>query len=431
MDKVSKDRDGDWDFDQIIDRKNTGSVKWSPDILRARFGKGREHLTPFWVADMDFYCPPAVHRAMAERLDHRIYGYSLPDSRYLPALTDWFRRRHRWEISPGSVLSTPGIVPAVNYVIQRFSKPGDKVIIQSPVYYPFATAIETNGRAVADNPLKVVGGRYEMDLDHLALVAADPRVKIAILCSPHNPVGRVWTREELEAFGRICLDNGVLVLSDEIHCDLVMPGHCHIPFQTLSEAFAFGSIAATAASKTFNLAGLSQSALIIPDPAKRQELGIFFETLGLNPKGTGTLFGAIASRAAYEEGEAWLDDLIPYLWENYTFLKGEIENRLPGVRVAALEGTYLPWIDFTGLGLSADEIVAISEMKAGLALDPGDWFGQGGGGFMRINIACPRALLKEAAASLVAAFKPHTGSAAPDHEPAVFPRADRGGQCCN
>ncbi|MFO7751209.1 MAG: MalY/PatB family protein [Desulfobacteraceae bacterium] len=394
----------EWNFDEIIDRSGTRSVKWEPSVLGAKFGKGRDDLLPMWVADMDFFCPPVVKKAMASRLDHQIYGYTLQDKDHNSALIDWYRRRHGWTIQEEWVLNTPGVVPAVNYLVQRFSKPGDKILIQPPVYYPFARAIETGGRRVAENPLAIIRGRYQMDFDDLREKAADPRVKAAILCSPHNPVGRVWTREELDCFGQICLDNNVLVFADEIHCDLVMPGHAHTCFQSICDRFANNSITANAASKTFNLAGLSHSNLIVPDERIRTEMGLFFETLGGNPRGGGTLFGAIAARAAYEEGEPWLEDLIDYLYENYRYLKQQLETRVPGVRIVDLEATYLPWVDFRSLELTSEQIADIVEQKAGLALDHGPWFGTGGEGFERINIACPRALVERAVDALVEAF---------------------------
>ncbi|MCG8615094.1 MAG: pyridoxal phosphate-dependent aminotransferase [Desulfobacterales bacterium] len=394
----------DWNFDEVIDRSDTGSMKWEPEILRLKFGPGRENLMPLWVADMDFYCPTVVEEAMAERLSHRIYGYTLQDPDYNKALIQWYGRRHNWEIKEPWLMSTPGIVPAVNYLVQRFTCPGDGVLIQTPVYYPFAEAIRNNGRTIVDNPLVISEGRYEMDFRDLAEKAGDPRVKMAILCSPHNPVGRVWTREELTRFGDICMDNNVLVFADEIHCDLVMPGFSHLSFQSISERFARGSIAANAASKTFNLAGLSHSSLVIPDPGKRADMSLYFQTLGMNPRGSGSLFGAIAARAAYMSAEPWLTDLIDYLHGNYIYLKQRIESEIPGAKVFDLQATYLPWIDFRPLGLCSEEVVRRVEKEAGLALDHGDWFGENGKGFERINIACPRPLLEKAVNGLVSAF---------------------------
>ena len=397
----------DWNFDEIIDRSNTGSMKWEPSVLVSQFGADREALLPLWVADMDFYCPTVVRKAMEDRMAHQIYGYTIQDKEHDEALIDWYGRRHNWEIKSGWILNTPGVVPAVNYLVQRFTQPGDGVIIQTPVYYPFAAAIRKNGRQIIDNPLQIVNHRYEMDFKDLARKAADPRAKMVILCSPHNPVGRVWPKEELEAFGKICIDNNVLIFADEIHCDLVMPGFKHTSFQSISKQFAENSIAANAASKTFNLAGLSHSSLVVPNPGLRNELGVYFETLGMNTRGSGSLFGAIATRAAYEMAEPWLWDLISYLNENYTYLKHRVESDLPGVKVYDLEATYLPWMDFRELGLSSEKIVDIVEKEAGLALDHGDWFGENGAGFERVNIACPRGLLEKAVDALVNAFKPY------------------------
>jgi len=354
----------DWDFDGIIDRSNTGSMKWEPLVLEAKFGKGRGNLLPLWVADMDFLSPSVVRKAMEKRLAHQVYGYTIMDNEHNRALISWYMRRHKWQIKKEWILTSPGVVPATNYLIQRFTSPGDKVLIQTPVYYPFAQSIVGNGRQVMENPLKIIDGCYEMDFDDLAKKAADPRVKLAILCNPHNPVGRVWTQEELEQFGRICLDNNLLIFADEIHCDLVMPGFKHICFQNISDEFARNSIAANAASKTFNLAGLQQSSLIIPNKRLRNECSIYFETLGVGPRGSGTLFGAIATAAAYNGAESWLDDLLLYLHENFIYLKTTLENRLPGVNVFDLEGTYLAWVDFTPLGLSPGKIIQIIEEEA-------------------------------------------------------------------
>lgn len=396
--------ENEWDFDEIVDRSHTGSMKWEPDILRTKFGKGREHLIAMWVADMDFKCPTVVRSAMEERLAHQIYGYTILESGYYEAVISWFKRKHNWKINRESILTSPGIVPATNYMIQRFSNAGDKVLIQTPVYYPFANAIRANGRRICENPLQIVDGCYQMDFEDLETKAADPRVKIAILCSPHNPVGRVWSAADLERFGKICIKHNVLVFADEIHCDLIMPGSEHTSFQALSEEFALHSIAATAASKTFNLAGLSQSNLVIPNRHIRDDFSIYYETMGVGPGGTGTLFGGIATQAAYNEAERWLEALILYLHDNFIYLKKRLETEIPGVRVFDLEGTYLAWADFNPLGYSPERIIRIIEEKAGVALDHGDWFGKNGAGFERFNIACPRSILEKALDSLVTTF---------------------------
>ena len=395
----------DWNFDEIIDRRNTASVKWEPEILRARFGSGREDLLPLWVADMDFNSPTVVRKAMEDRIAHQIYGYSIIDPDYDNALISWYQRNHKWDIKKEWILTSPGIVPATNYLIQRFSSPGDKILIQTPVYYPFAAAIIRNGRIILENPLKIDNGRYQMDFDDLEKRVKDPRVKIAILCSPHNPVGRVWSREELEQFGRICIANNVLIFSDEIHCDLVMPGVKHTCFQSISPEFADHSIAAHAASKTFNLAGFNHSSIIIPNANLRNEYAIFCETLGVSPRSGGSILGSITARAAYNGAQEWLDDLILYLHGNFIYLKTTFKEQLPRVNVFELEGTYLAWVDFRPLGFTPDQLVNRLEEKAGVALDHGDWFADWSGGFERINIACPRSILKKAVNQILAALK--------------------------
>ncbi|WP_457554075.1 MalY/PatB family protein [Desulfobacula sp.] len=402
----------DWNFDEIVDRKDTASMKWEPSVLSRIFGNGKENLLPLWVADMDFKCPAVVKKAMEQRLEHQIYGYSLIDPSYFPALISWYQRRHQWEIDEKWVITTPGIVPAINYIVQRFSKPGDKVIIQPPVYYPFARAIQNNGRQILDNPLQIVGDHYQMDFADLEKKAQDPRAKMAILCSPHNPVGRVWTKEELEEFGNICIKNNILIISDEIHNDLIMPGFKHTCFPAISEVFAQNSITGLAASKTFNLAGLHQSSIIIPNPDLRQELSNHIENLGFTNSISGTLFGAISAAAAYKGAEPWLDDLIIYLHDNFMYLKTYIETQLPDVKVYDLQGTYLAWVDFRKIGLEYNKIAHILEDDAKVALDHGNWFGENGAGFERFNIACPRSILVKAVESVVSGIKKHMGNLA-------------------
>jgi cystathionine beta-lyase len=395
----------EWNFDQVIDRSGTASMKWEPHVLGKVFGKGKENLLPLWVADMDFKCPAVIKQAMEKRLEHQIYGYSLTDPSYFPALISWYRRRHQWEIDEAWIKTTPGVVPAINYIIQRFSQPGDKVLIQPPVYYPFARAILNNGRRIAENPLRIENGQYQMDFNDLEEKVRDPRVNLAILCSPHNPVGRVWTKEELEIFGNICRENNVLIISDEIHCDLVMPGFKHMCFASISSEFAENSITCLAASKTFNLAGLQQSSIVISNPTLRKEFTNQIENLGFTNGIGGTLFGAVAAAAAYNDAEPWLDDLIEYLQGNYTYLKSYLEQKLPGVVVYELQGTYLVWVDFQAVVPDQEERIRLLEEKAGVGLDHGEWFGDNGAGFERINIACPRSILRRAAESIVEAFK--------------------------
>ncbi len=395
----------DWNFDEMIDRSNTASMKWEPEVLKRIFGKGREDLLPMWVADMDFKCPKPVRIAMERRISHQIYGYSFTDPAYYSAVISWNKRRHQWPLAKEWILTTPGVVPALTYMIQCFTNPGDKILIQPPVYYPFARSILNNGRQIQENPLLIVNGQYKMDFDDLEEKTKDPRVKLAILCSPHNPVGRVWKHDELETFGKICIKNNILIISDEIHCDLIMPDHKHISFPTLSEELAQHSVTGIAASKTFNLAGLQQSSLIVPNPTIRARLFTHFENLGFINGVGGTLFGAIAATAAYNEAEEWLDDLLIYLHDNYIFLKTSLEQGLPGVKVFDLEGTYLAWVDFRELGYDNDNQIKLLEETAKVGLDHGNWFGDNGIGFERFNIACPRTILEKAVESIIKALK--------------------------
>ncbi|WP_457918094.1 MalY/PatB family protein [Candidatus Lokiarchaeum ossiferum] len=394
----------DWNFDQIIDRMQTNSIKWDPIFLKFQFGEKNQDILPLWVADMDFESPSVVKKAMIERAQHQIYGYTFTGLSYFEALKSWYNRRHDWEIERDWVCTTPGIVPAINFIIQRFSKPGDKIVIQTPVYYPFSEAILNNGRQLVENSLLLEEGQYRMNFEDLESKLKDSRVKIVILCNPHNPVGRVWTKEELTRFGNICIENGVLILSDEIHCDLIMPKFKHVCFASISEKFAMNSITCNAGSKTFNLAGLKQSNVIIPNKRMLAEFRNHLNNLGLMG---GTLFGAVSLEAAYNGAEAWLDDLILYLAENFKFLKQYLEKNLPGVSAIELQGTYLVWVDFRNLRLDAKELKRIMEEEAKIGLDDGAMFGDVGAGFQRVNIACPKSILKKALDNIIHAFKPY------------------------
>ncbi len=305
-----------WNFDEIIDRKCYGTIKWKPEFLK-RWLK-YEDLLPLWVADMDFRAPKAITDAMIKRINHGIFGYTLPEEDFYQATIDWFQRRHNWIIQRDWFVYTPGIVSAICNLVLAFSKPGDKIIIQEPVYYPFKESIKNNGRRALVNPLKLIDDHYEMDFEDLEKKIKDPRAKILILCSPHNPIARIWQREELIKLGNICIKNNILVISDEIHCDLIFPGFKHIPFASLSEEFAQNSVTCTAGSKTFNIAGLQTSNIIIPEPVKRQIFVNQMERLSLTFPG---IFGAIALKTAYNECEDWLDAAMVYIKRNYEFLK--------------------------------------------------------------------------------------------------------------
>ncbi len=384
-----------FNFDQEIDRKGTHSVKWEmePKDYDAQANPDAGRLLPMWVADMDFPTAPAVIEALVKRAEHGLFGYSIPTDSYYEAVIDWHKRRYGRSISKEWIVLTPGVVPALNMIVQSFIEPGDKVLIQRPVYYPFFSAIENHGGEIVSNNLVYENGRYHMDFADLAQKAADPAVKMAILCSPHNPVGRVWTADELRQFGQICLENDILVVSDEIHCDLIMPGHNFTSFASISEEFEQKSIVCTAPSKTFNLAGLHTSNIIIPDEAMRERVKQTMEKHrmpGANP------FGLVATEAAYKHGEEWLTAVIDYIADNYTFVEKYLAEYLSQIRPIPLEGTYLLWIDCHGLELDPAARHQLLLNQAHIFLDAGEWFGPEGEMFERVNLACPRSVLAEA-----------------------------------
>lgn len=390
-----------YDFDREIDRQGTDATKWefiqredTPLELERTdrfFGEGR--TLPMWVADMDFPCPQPVIEALVTRAAHGVYGYSSASEAYFRSVVDWMKRRQGWEIAPESICLAPGVVPALCMLVQAFTRPGDGVLIQPPVYYPFAAAIERNGARVMRNPLILEDGQYRMDFEDLERKAADPQVRLAILCSPHNPVGRVWKPDELRRFAEICRANDVLIISDEIHGDLTYPGHTFTPFAALGGALADQAVICTAPSKTFNLAGLHLSNIIVPDSSLRRQ---FQSTLlkngltGLNP------FSLVAARAAYEQGEDWLLQILDYLDGNLTALRQHLRQHVPQITLIEPQGTYLAWIDCRRLGLSRQALHSLMLERARVCLDEGHIFGEEGEGFERMNIACPRPLLTEA-----------------------------------
>ncbi|UCG04032.1 MAG: pyridoxal phosphate-dependent aminotransferase [Candidatus Heimdallarchaeota archaeon] len=387
-------------FDEVIDRSNTGSIKWDPFYLTKIFGK--EDLLPLWVADMDFRAPQPVIDALVTRVKHGIFGYTGPDpSKYNNSVINWFKRRHNWDLHEDWLVFSPGIVQACTYIIQRFTDPGDKVIIQDPVYYPFASIIKNNGRQVLSNQLILDDSYYRMNYEDLEEKAKDPRARALILCSPHNPIGRVWSKEELSKLGEICLENDVLVISDEIHCDLIYPKHKHIVYASISEELAQQSITCTAGSKTFNLAGFQHSNVIIPNEKLHENFKVQMEALALTIPNA---FGALALQVAYDEGEEWLSSLIQVLERNLNFLKSFINKNLPSVSVIEPEGTYLVWLDFRAFELDSKELEKKILEEAKLALDSGYKFGAGGEGFERINIACPLSILEESLERISKAF---------------------------
>ena len=380
-----------YNFDRPIDRTREISIKWSPQLRRQMFGAG--DVIPMGIADMDFETAPAVAQAIQRRAEHRTYGYAYPSPEYLQACVDWQKRRNGWDIRPDWILYTPGVNMALVCGIELYTQPGDRVIVQSPVYYPYYDYIRRTGREVAFNPLVEREGRYEMDFDGLEHLAKDPRTKFMILCSPHNPVGRCWTRQELERVGRICLEHGVMLAVDEIHGDLILNGQ-FVAYGTLEEELVRRCIICTSPSKTFNLAGLLVSDIIIPNDQIRAD---FQEKLAPYYLWPGS-FGAAAQIAAYEQGEDWLEQLLAYLRGNAQYIGEFIAERMPRVKYRPPEATYLAWLDFRDYGMDREQLWDFMCHKAWLATDDGPKFGPNGegDGFQRLNFACPRQQLTKA-----------------------------------
>lgn len=387
-----------YSFATAVNRKNTDSIKYD---FAGRMGYPADIL-PLWVADMDFPSPPEVLRALETRVRHGIFGYSDDAGpEYFGALSAWYRERFGWELSPEWLVKTPGVVFAVSAAIRALTREGESVLIQPPVYYPFARLISENGRKPTVNPLVYKDGRYSIDFSDFEEKIRQNRVKLFILCSPHNPVGRVWKQEELSAMGEICLKYNVPVVSDEIHADFVSPGHRHCVFASLRPEFSDLTVTCTAPTKTFNLAGLQISNILISNGELRDRFRQEVERTGC---GLPNAMGLVACRAAYAHGGPWLEELKAYLLSNLSFVRQFLSERLPRVRLVEPEGTYLIWLDCRELGLSDCELKERTLYKAGLWLDDGPMFGPGGAGFQRMNIACPRAVLKEAMERLAGAF---------------------------
>ena len=377
-----------YDFDTFIDRKNTGAVKW--DQRPAHIKKAG--FIPLSVADMEFAVAPSIRQALATAVDHGIYGYTNPDERYYYAVTYWMKKRHDWDVDPAWIVCTGGVIPAILTAIRAFTQPGDGVIIQPPVYCPFALGIRANHRCILENPLILRNGIYSMDFNDLQRKASDPKTKIMLLCSPHNPVGRVWSREELVTLGDICAENDVLIISDEIHFDIVFPPHRHTVFATLGGSYAHKSIICTSTNKTFNLAGLNTSNIIIHDAGIRSS---FKKQLAADGFSGINHFALPATIAAYTQSEAWFDALLEYIHHNYLLFTEKMAEISSDIHISPMEGTYLAWTDWRKLGLSATQLEDLMLNKAGLALNRGSIFGTGGDGFERFNLAIPHKMLTE------------------------------------
>jgi cysteine-S-conjugate beta-lyase len=386
------------DFDAAIDRRGTGSLKW--DGLRKRFGVEGADFLPMWVADTEFRAPEPVIEALVRRARHGLFGYSVASPDYFSAVRQWMLRRHGWDVKEEWIASTPGVVCAVNLLIRTLTDRGDGVIIQPPVYHPFRRGIEDNGCRVLANRLLFDGERYRMDLEDLERKL--PEAKALILCSPHNPVGRVWTPDELRTLGTLCLRHGVIVVSDEIHFDLVFSGHAHTVFATLSQELAQQSVVCTAASKTFNLPGLQPAITVIPNPRLRRD---FVHTLRACGIPEPNVFCLEAVTAAYTHGEEWLIELLAYLEGNVDFLVRFVATEIPQVRVVRPEATFLAWLDCRALGLDSGRLEQLLLTKGRLVLNQGHTFGPGGEGFVRLNIGCPRRMLEDGLTRLATAVR--------------------------
>ena len=385
-----------YDFDEIIPRRHTNSYKWD--------GATDSDVLPLWVADMDFRTAPAITEALKQRVEHGIFGYTRVPDEYYEAVTAWFKRRHGWDIRREWMIYTSGVVPAISAIIKALTGPGDKVLVQTPVYNCFFSSIRNNGCEVASSPLVYEDRTYRMDLEDLERKASDEKTKVMLLCNPHNPAGRVWTREELTAVGEICIRHGVTVVSDEIHCELVYSGHRHIPFASISDDFLRHSVTCVSPSKAFNIAGLQIANIIAPDETMRRRID---KAININEVCDVNPFGVIATMAAYNEGEEWLGQLLDYLWQNYLFLVEFCRTHLPDFPVARLEGTYLAWMDCRTLGIGSEELEQLLVGEAKLWLNAGTMYGAEGAGFMRWNLACPRSVLKQALARFKAFVENH------------------------
>ena len=370
-----------YNFDEIIERRGTNCVKWdeSPSA----------DTIPLWVADMDFRVAPAIQKALQRRVEHGVFGYNIVPESYYQAVISWFQRRHQWTISREDILYTTAVVPAMSVVIKALTMPGEKVLILSPAYNCFFSSIRNNGCEVLESPLKHVDDTFEVDWQDFEAKCADEKTTLFLLCNPHNPCGRVWTREELQRMSDICRQHGVIVISDEIHCELVMPGHTFVPFGTVADEW----VVMNSPSKNFNTAGLQIANIITPNAAWRRRIDRAIninEVCDVNP------FGIIALEAAYNNSENWIDELNQYLWGNYLALCQFFAEHLPQFTVCKLEGTYLPWVDVSALGIPVDQLCDRLLTEGKVWVNPGTMYGpETGKGYIRINIACPRSQLME------------------------------------
>jgi cystathionine beta-lyase len=376
-----------YNFDEIIERRGTNCIKYD----RLEQFCGNAEALPMWVADTDFRVPDFIMNAIRERAEHEVLAYSFRPESYHQSIIDWMKKRHDWEIQREWISFSPGVVPAVTMLIMALTNEDEKVIVQPPVYFPFFTCVKGSGRKMVENPLKLENGRYYFDFEDLK-ARIDGKTKMLLLSSPHNPGGMVWTKEELTELGRICKEKGVIIVSDEIHSDLVYPGHKHVPLPSISEELAEITVVCMAPNKTFNIAGLSSAFLVIPQKKMRVRYERLLNVLHVHG---GNIFGTVATEAAYTHGEEWLGELLEYLQGNLNYLNEFIADHLPKVKVIQPESFFLVWMDFRDYGLSEKEMKDVLVNKAGVAMNVGSTFGTGGEGYFRMNIGCPRSTLQE------------------------------------
>lgn len=386
-----------YNFDQIIDRKGTNALK--TDALKERYGN--ENLIPLWVADMDFLSPPEITEAIIERAKHGLFGYTRPSLEYYDSIINWVGTQHKWKIDQSWLCYIPGVVKGIAFVLDCFTSSKDKVIIQPPVYHPFRIIPTLHNREVVNNPLVFEDNQYKMDLDHLKSIIT-PDCKVLILCNPHNPAGRVWNKEELIELAEICYEHNILVISDEIHSDLALYNHNHIPFASVSDKAANNSITFMAPSKTFNIAGLVSSFSIVENKELREKFYTYLESSELNEA---DIFAYTATQAAYEKGGEWLSELKEYIEGNIEFVDTYLKENIPQIKTIIPQASFLVWLDCRELKLSQSDLVSLFVDKAALALNDGAMFGKEGTGYMRLNIGSPRSVLIEALNNLKKAIE--------------------------
>lgn len=388
-----------FDFDKIINRQTTYSIKYCKYVMKERFNN--PNAIPLWIADMDFEAPKAIKDAIGKVVENGIFGYSNSKNANR-ALANWISRRHGWDVDSKWIINTPGVVFGINAAIHAFTNKGDKVLIQEPVYYPFAASIKNNERIVVSNDLVKKGDAFELDLEDFERKVSDPDVKLFIICTPHNPLAKIYTRAELRKMFELCIKHDVYIFADEIHNDVIMPGHNFVSSGVICDNINKKLVVAMAPSKTFNLAGLQWSGIVVPYDETREKFNRVVTNMGYSNHNELSLAGV---NAAYTQCEDWLDEMLIYIKSNHDYIKERLENELPGVKVMKFEATYLPTIDFSVYNLSDEELDKKVFEEAGIALDAGHWFGKGGSGLMRINIACPKSILEKAINNLVEVFK--------------------------